>query len=422
MHSLRLPVEDPGDPRPRLLTAIPIPRTLRLSIFVLGLASPAASALTAQEIVLKFTAPLPNRPVAGETRVALEAIAAEGARIVRIEVFIDSQSVAILDKPPYEFIWNAGEEFHPHTITAKAADSSGHTVTVAMETPPLRIGQRESVSLVDLYLNVVDERNRPLTDLPQGDFSVFEDGKPQSIIRFTAARQPLSIALLIDSSNSMGTGERIDTARRAAVDFVKKMLASDQATVFTFNDKVSQIQPLTSDRKKLERAIETIAPSGGTALYDAVVRVSETMKDLEGRKAAILLSDGRDQAFRENAPGSLHLFEEAVNSVVRSEVVVYAIGLGARLEDETDLEQRRSLKEILETFSEKTGGRFYNPEHPGQLAGVYQQITEDLGRQYSISYNPSNQSRDGRWRAVTVEVKVPGARAFTRPGYFAPTP
>jgi VWFA-related protein len=146
------------------------------------------------------------------------------------------------------------------------------------------------------------------------------------------------------------------------------------------------------------------------------------MKDLEGRKAAILLSDGRDQAFRENAPGSLHLFEEAVNSVVRSEVVVYAIGLGAHLEDETDLAQRRSLKEILETFSEKTGGRFYNPEHPGQLAGVYQQITEDLGRQYSLSYNPSNPSRDGRWRVITVEVKVPGARAFTRPGYFAPTP
>lgn len=391
-------------------------------MLALGLASISMTALPAQDIILRFTAPPPNRPVAGETRVALEATPSEGARIVRIEVFIDSQSVAVLEKPPYEFVWNAGEEFHPHNLTAKAVDSNGHAATVVLETPPLRIGQRESVSLVDLYLNVVDGRNRPLTNLARDDFSVFEDGKPQTIDRFTAARQPLSVALLIDASNSMGTGERMETARRAAVDFVKKMLASEQAMVFSFSDKVTLLQPLTSDRKKLERAIQTIAPAGGTALYDALVRVSETMKGLEGRKAAILLSDGRDQAFRENAPGSLHLFEEAVNSVVRSEVVIYSIGLGARLEDETDLAQRRSLKEILETFSERTGGRFYNPEHSGQLAGVYQQITEDLGRQYSISYNPTNQNRDGRWRAVTVEVGIPGARVFTRPGYFAPTP
>jgi VWFA-related protein len=419
---LRLAVENPGDSRPRLLTFFQTPRAPRFLLLALGLALTHASPLTAQDVVLRFTAPPPNRPVAGETRVAIEARASEGAQIVRIEVLIDSQPVTILDKPPYEFVWNAGEEFHPHTMTAKAVDSKGHTGTATLETPPLRIGQRESVSLVDLYLNVFDEKNRPLTDLPEDDFRVFEDGKPQSIVRFTAARQPLSIALLIDASNSMGTGERMETARRAAVDFVKRMLASDRAMVFSFNDKVTQLQPLTSDRKKLERAIQTIAPTGGTALYDALVRVSETMKGLEGRKAAILLSDGRDQAFRENTPGSLHLFEEAVNSVVRSEVVVYAIGLGAHLADETDLEQRRSLKEILETFAEKTGGRFYNPERPGQLAGVYQQITEDLGRQYSLSYNPANQTQDGRWRTVLVEVKIPGARVFTRPGYFAPTP
>jgi Ca-activated chloride channel homolog len=419
---LWLPVKDTGNPRPGLLTLLSTPRALRLSVLGLGLLLIPAYLLPAQEIVLRFTAPPPNRPVAGETRVALEASVPDGAHIVRIEVSIDSQRVAVLDKPPYEFVWNAGEEFHPHTLVAKAEYSNGQSATVTLETPPLRIGQRESVSLVDLYLNVVDAKNRPLTDLAQDDFKVFEDGKPQTIVRFTAARQPLSVALLIDASNSMGTGARMETARRAAVDFVKKMLATDQAMVFSFSDKVALLQPLTSNRKQLERAIQTIAPAGGTALYDAMVRVSETMKELEGRKAAILLSDGRDQAFRENAPGSLHLFEEAVNSVVRSEVVVYVIALGARLEDETDLGQRRSLKEILQTFSEKTGGRFYNPEHPGQLAGVYQQITEDLGRQYSLSYSPTSQSRDGRWRTITVEVRISGSRVLTRPGYFAPSP
>src|SRR5262249_161086 len=279
---------------------------------------------------------------------------------------------------------------------------------------------RESVSLVDLYINVFDQRNRPLTTLTRDQFQVFEDGKLQSIARFTAARQPLSVALLLDSSNSMGTGERVQTARKAALDFVKGMAESDRAMVYSFNDKVTELQPLTADHKKLEKAIDSIEPSGGTALYDALVQVAGRLKDLDGRKACILLSDGRDQAFRENAPGSLHLYGEALDAVVHSEMVLFSIGLGARLDQETDFEQRRSLVDIVSTLAEKTGGRFFNPERPGQLSGVYQEISEDLGRQYSLSYSPLNQSRDGRWRIIKVVVNQPGSRAITRPGYFAP--
>src|SRR5262249_31329795 len=127
-----------------------------------------------------------------------------------------------------------------------------------------------------------------------------------------------------------------------------------------------------------------------------------------------------DQAFRENAPGSLHLFEEALNAVVHSDLVLYSIGLGAHLDEETDLQQRRSLQEVLNTLSERTGRRFFNPEPPGPLSGIYQQISEDPARQYSLSYSPINQSRDGRWRSVKVVVARPGARVMTRPGYFAP--
>jgi Ca-activated chloride channel family protein len=183
---------------------------------------------------------------------------------------------------------------------------------------------------------------------------------------------------------------------------------------------VKELQPLTANHKSLASAIEHITPAGGTALYDSLVRAAGRLKELEGRKAIILLSDGRDQAFRENAPGSLHLFEEAVDEVVRSEAVVYAIGLGARLQDESDLAQSRSLREILETFTQRTGGRFYNPERPGQLGGIYEQIAEDLGRQYSLSYSPSNQTRDGKWRSVRVKVDRPGVRVLTRTGYYAP--
>ncbi len=425
MPLLRLLVANAGPDGARLLKTgfsrwpLEAPALLALALAFVLLATSVP--LHAEELLIRFVSPAAGRPVSGETKVALRASVPEGAHLVRIEVFIDSQRVAVLEKPPYEFVWNAGEEFLPHTLTARALDDAGRTAETSLQTPPLHIGQRESVSLVNLYLNVYDEKGKPVTDLEAVDFKVFEDGVLQKVTTFTAARQPLSVALVMDTSNSMGTGNRMEIARKAAADFVKRMAGGDRALVVKFDDSVRELQSLTEDRKKLTQAVEALVPSGGTALYDAMFQVSRQLGALEGRKALVLLSDGRDQAFEENAPGSLHRFEETVDAAVRSEAVVYAVGLGARLEDETDLAQRMSLRRILETFAEKTGGRFYNPERAGQLEGVYQQISEDLGRQYTIAYSPANQARDGHWRAVKVEVARPGARVVTRPGYFAPS-
>jgi VWFA-related protein len=404
------------------LKTIPAPWRLRaltlLAPYLILLA--ATPSVHAEELLIRFVSPPAGRPVSGETKVTLRASVPGGARLVRIEVFIDSQRVAVLEKPPYEFIWNAGEEFLPHKLMARATDDAGRTAETTLETPPLHIGQRETVALVNLYLNVFDDKGKPITDLVAGDFKVYEDGQPQALTTFTGARQPLSVALVMDTSNSMGTGNRMEIARKAGADFIKRMASGDRALVVQFNDAVQEVQPLTDDRKKLIHAVESLMPSGGTALYDALFQVSRRLSSMEGRKALVLLSDGRDQAFQENSPGSLHRFEECVDAAVRSEAVVYSIGLGARLEDETDLAQTMTLRRILETFSEKTGGRFYNPERAGQLEGVYQQISEDLGRQYTLAYSPRNEARDGRWRVVRVEVARTGARVVTRPGYFAP--
>jgi len=374
------------------------------------------------ELSIRFIAPLPGRPVSGETRVALEAKVPRGARVVRIELTIDSQVVAVLEKPPFELLWNAGPDFQPHLLQAMIVDDAGRTSTTALQTPPLRIGQREAVSLVTLYVSAEDERGHPAEDLHASDFSIVEDGISQDIVQFSSARQPFSVALLLDSSNSMGIGDRLEIARKASIDFIKQMDARDRLLVLSFNDTVQEVQPFTTDPKRLEKAIRGITAGGGTALYDALVAAASRLQALDGRKAMVLLSDGRDQALKENAPGSLHLFEEALDAAVRAEVVVYAIGLGARLEEETDLTQRWSLQQILGALATKTGGRFYNPERAGQLTGVYRQISEDLNRRYTLSYSPKNTARDGKWRAIRVQVRRPGVKITTRPGYFAPSP
>jgi Ca-activated chloride channel homolog len=397
------------------------PRRPRSILWLAALSALMLAAAERDGLSLRFEAPAPYRPVSGETRVALAVTIPEGSRLVKIELFIDDQHVATLEKPPFEIVWNAGPEFLPHRLRAVATDAAGSTAAALMETPPLRIGERESVALVNLFVNAFDQKGGGVTDLRREEFRIFEDGVPQEISHFTAARQPLSIALLIDASNSMGTGRRMEIARKSAAEFVRKMEVPDRLLVMSFSDTVKEIEAITGNRKRLEKAILGIEPEGGTALYDALVEGASRLKDLEGRKALVLLSDGRDQALKENTPGSLHLFEEALDAVVRGEVTVYAIGLGARLEDETDLAQRHSLKQILETLSDKTGGRFYNPERPGQLSDVYRRISEDLSRQYSVAYSPRDGRRDGRWRTLRVETSRPGVRLVTRPGYFAPS-
>jgi len=423
LSCLRLRGQGASLPGTRLLSRHQPARrgALRAAVLITLVAAAIPSAAD-EELSIRFIAPPPGQPVSGETRVALDAKVPRGARVVRIELTIDAQMVAVLEKPPFEILWNAGPDFQPHLLRAIVTDDAGRAATTTLQTPQLRIGQRETVSLVTLYVSVEDARERPAVDLHASDFSIYEDGVGQVIVHFSSARQPLSVVLLLDSSNSMGIGDRLEIARRASIDFIKQMDARDRLLVLSFNDTVQEVQPFTTDPKRLERAIRSITAGGGTALYDALVAAASRLQGLNGRKAVVLLSDGRDQALKENAPGSLHLFEEALDAAVRAEVVVYAIGLGARLDEETDLTQRWSLRQILGALAGKTGGRFYNPERAGQLTGVYRQISEDLNRRYTLSYSPNNAARDGGWRAIRVQVRPPGMKITTRPGYFAPSP
>jgi len=157
-----------------------------------------------------------------------------------------------------------------------------------------------------------------------------------------------------------------------------------------------------------------------TPLYDALYRSADRLEGLEGRRVIVLLSDGRDQALTDNEPGSLHLYEEALEKAHRSEVAVYTIGLGPHLDSEMDLRHERSLKEILDMLARTTGGRSYYPERPGQLSGVYRQIAADLKAQYALGYTPANRARDGRWRAIGLRTKNPELEVQARTGYYAP--
>ena len=391
-----------------------------IAAFLVTAAAPQSTPGPAGPVAVRFLDPAPPGLILGPTRITVDATTSPDARIVRVEISADGALLSAFERPPFTVTWDAGSGFVRVTLRAVATDSLGRQGEATLVARPLHVGQYEEVRLVNVYATVRDRKGNPVLDLARDDFVLLEDGAPQTLTHFTSAKVPITIALLVDASNSMNLGGKIQLARKAAEEFVGSMDPEDRLMTLSFNDDLQgSLEPI-ADRGPVKKAIEAIEARGGTALYDALYRTADRLAGLEGRRVIVLLSDGRDQALTDNEPGSLHLYEEALEKAHRSEVAVYAIGLGPHLDTEMDLRHERSLKEILDVLARSTGGRSYYPERPGQLSGVYRQIAADLKAQYALGYTPSNRARDGRWRSIILRTKNPGLEVQARSGYYAP--
>ncbi|OLD64781.1 MAG: hypothetical protein AUI47_04330 [Acidobacteria bacterium 13_1_40CM_2_68_5] len=391
-----------------------------IAAFLVTAAAPQSTPGPAGPVAVRFLDPAPPGLILGPTRITVDATTSPDARIVRVEISADGALLSAFERPPFTVTWDAGSGFVRVTLRAVATDSLGRQGEATLVAHPLHVGQYEEVRLVNVYATVRDRKGNPVLDLTRDDFMLLEDGSPQTLTHFTSAKVPITIALLVDASNSMNLGGKIQLARKAAEEFVGSMDPDDRLMTLSFNDDLQgSLEPI-ADRGPVKKAIEAIEARGGTALYDALYRTADRLAGLEGRRVIVLLSDGRDQALTDNEPGSLHLYEEALERAHRSEVAVYAIGLGPHLDTEMDLRHERSLKEILDVLARSTGGRSYYPERPGQLSGVYRQIAADLKAQYALGYSPSNRARDGRWRSIILRTKNPGLEVQARSGYYAP--
>ena len=165
---------------------------------------------------------------------------------------------------------------------------------------PPRVTFRSGVDVVALNVTVLDSTQRLVGDLAQHDFAVFEDGVRQDIAYFETRDIPLDVALLIDTSISMGPS--LPNVRKAAAGLVAMLRPLDRAAVFAFNDRVHKLTGFTSDSEVITRAIGETRSNGATALYNAIYvalrefRKSITSDDTVRRRAIVVLSDGEDTA------------------------------------------------------------------------------------------------------------------------------
>jgi Ca-activated chloride channel family protein len=299
------------------------------------------------------------------------------------------------------------------TLAIALALGSLGLVVAAQEAPQVF---RSGVAVVSLNVTVSDSQQHFITDLEQGDFTIFEDGAKQELIYFSKTHLPTALSLLIDTSASME--ERLLVAQDAAVGFAQRVRPDDLAQVVDFDSRVQVTQTFTSDKAALEKAIRGTSSGGSTSLYNAVyialkelakVRASST--DDVRRQAIVLLSDGEDTT-------SLVSFEEVMELAKRSETVIYTIGLQPR--EPSALKGFREAEFVLRQFAQETGGRSFFVQKAEELTGVYGQISDELSSQYTMGYAPKNAKRDGAWRRLMVQVARSNVTVRTKRGYYAP--
>jgi Ca-activated chloride channel homolog len=264
---------------------------------------------------------------------------------------------------------------------------------------------RADTELVTIPVTVRDSAGRLVTTLEQGDFVVEEDGAVQPITQFTRERVPVSLALAIDTSDSM-RGDRIVDARGVLANFLDKLLAAeDEASLLSFNHETRMLAGWTHHRASLREKLDSIRPTGSTAIYDAVSAALPLFESRSHPRGALLIvSDGADTA-------SDITIATLKQQLVRSDVLLYAIAIDAP-------NGRTSARVNPYTLNELTsqgGGYAEVITSDAELGPATERIAEELNHQYMIGYTPTT-TANGKYRSIRVKVKSADYRVRSRRG------
>jgi len=304
---------------------------------------------------------------------------------------------------------------------------------------------RARVEMVSLPVVVTDRNGKRILDLKKDDFEVYEDGKAQEIAGFAATEEPVSLALLLDTSGS--TEQRLAQIQNEAIRFVNLLHPDDSVAVLGFADDVSLLEDFSIDRDRNAYGIKETRPGGWTVLYEAVwLALEEVLKPVQERTALLLFTDGVDtRSHRASRKETIELARETRATIYsiyfntefdrRSTIGIGGTGVpgypipgsppvvgfpgpaGGRGTNPAEYAQGRAY---LDELAETTGGRVFNALQMQDLEPAFAEVARELASQYSIGYYSTNAKRDGKFRRVQVKLKKPDLVARTKKGYYAP--
>ncbi len=271
---------------------------------------------------------------------------------------------------------------------------------------------KADVNTVQLDVSVMDNKGRFIPKIPAGNFRVLEDDVPQKIATFNTGNEaPMTVAMVVEFSNlfqqywSQGWYETLV----AAYGFVETLKPEDYVAVVAYDMRPEILSDFTTDRSKTQEAMQRlrIAAFSEANLYDALVDTADRMSGIEGRKAIVLIASGRDTF-------SKLTFDKTRKAVQQAAVPIYAISLlqAMRLMADSYMGPIARLDFLqadnqMRTFAKETGGQSFFPRFLGEYPSIYKSISDSLRNQYSLTYHPTNQARDGKFRKVKVELVNP---------------
>jgi VWFA-related protein len=270
-----------------------------------------------------------------------------------------------------------------------------------LSTIALASGQfASSVSLVEVYATVEDERGDPVDHLQADDFIVEDNGRPQTIQAFTAGEFPLSLAVAVDRSFSVPR-PRLASVVGATQRLLGDLRVDDQVMLLAIGSEVEELAPLSADHRRAYDALRQLDPWGTTPLFDATVEALRTIQRASGRRALIVVTDGVDRYSRASAA-------EMVAEARRLDVLVYPVLL------------QRTAPDVYAEMARVTGGRAVVVPDVRTLPVQLASLAGELRRQYLIGYAPAaGAPRSGGWHSIVVRVNRPGLRVRAREGYDA---
>ena len=331
----------------------------------------------------------------------------KNTNIRSVELFAGDRKLHEWKQPPYALDIPASRLAGYEFVRAAVIDATGYEASDLLFLSGDRYIEEIEVNVVELPVQVSDAAGAPIPNLAEKSFTILENGKKKEIASFAyAANLPLSLGVLLDHSGSME--ERMGTAKEAASEFFRDIMKpADRAFIAGFSSEPTRFAPFVGDRGALEAQVQAVPEAGGsTSLYDAIVTGLYRFRNVPGRKALVIITDGEDTSSRLSYDDMLTYARSA-----RVPLYFIGIGFGFGLGDIGAPARMRSL-------AAETGGVAFMIRDVKQLTETYKQLEADLRTQYLLTYRTESSKKDTAYRTIEVKVDKPNARVRTIRGFI----
>jgi Ca-activated chloride channel homolog len=267
---------------------------------------------------------------------------------------------------------------------------------------------KAGTSIVPVLTTVTDTQGRLVPNLEQEDFTVLDNGKPQSIVLFQNETQPFTVVVMLDFSFSMTT--HLDLLKQATEQFILRMLPMDKGQVGAFSDKIQFSGDFTNDRDDLVAALKDLQFGNPTRLYDAIDASIDLLTEVEGRKIVLVFTDGDDTASKKG-------MGDVLDRAKATETMVYAIGLESEFPIGPGRMQRTRPDRGLRKLADETGGGYFELKKTTELAPTFTRVAQELHSLYTIGFTPP--MLDNKEHRLDVRMKQTGQTGRARKSYIA---